>query len=56
MNLLNECTTNYKSINNEEYICNTCKNNIYKGNIPKLSIRNGCSFPEKPNELNLVHP
>ena len=53
MNLLNECKTNYKSINNEEYICNTCKNNIYKGNIPKLSIRNGCGFPEKPNELNL---
>ena len=53
INLLHECKTNYKSINNEEYICNTCKNHIYKGNIPKLSIKNGCGFPEKPNELNL---
>ena len=51
--MLHECKTNYKSINNEEYICNTCKNHIYKGNIPKLSIKNGCGFPEKPNELNL---
>ena len=53
INLLHECKTNYKSINNEEYICNTCRNHIYKGNIPKLSIKNGCGFPEKPNELNL---
>ena len=51
--MLHECKTNYKSINNEEYICNTCRNHIYKGNIPKLSIKNGCGFPEKPNELNL---
>ena len=53
INLLHESKTNYKSINNEEYICNTYRNHIYKGQIPKLSIKNGCGFPEKPNELNL---
>ena len=44
--LLNECRTNYKSINNKEYICFTCKKYIYKGKIPKLSIKNGCGFPK----------
>jgi len=55
MTLINECRTHYKSINNKEYICNTCKEYIYKGKIPKLSIKNGCGFPEKPNELNLFN-
>ena len=55
MNLLNECRTNYKSVNNKEYICHTCKKYIYKGKIPRLSIKNGCGFPKKPNELNLFN-
>ena len=54
-NLLNECRTNYKSIDNKEYICYTCKKYIYKGKIPKLSIKNGCGFPKKPNELDLFN-
>ena len=54
-NLLNECSTNYKSINNKEYICYMCQKYIYKGKIPKLSIKNGCSFPKKPNELDLFN-
>ena len=53
--LLNECRTNYKSINNKEYICFTCKKYIYKGKIPKLSIKNGCGFPKKPKELDLFN-
>ena len=32
-----------------------CKKYIYKGKIPKLSIKNGCSFPKKPNELDLFN-
>ena len=54
-NLLNQCKTNYKSVNNQEYICHTCKDYIYKGKIPKLSIKNGCGFPHKPDKLNLFN-
>ena len=53
--LLHECRTYYKSINNEEYICNTCRQYIYKGKIPRLSIKNGCNFPDKPQELDLFN-
>ena len=53
--MLNECRSNYKSINNKEYICFTCKKYIYKGKIPKLSIKNGCGFPKKPKELDLFN-
>ena len=51
--LLEKCNTHYKSINNIEYICNTCKKYIYKGKVPKLSIENGCGFHTKPDILNL---
>ena len=54
-NLVNECRTNYKSIDNKEYICYTCKKYIYKGKIPKLSIKNGCGFPKKPHKLDLFN-
>ena len=53
--MLNQCKTNYKSVNNQEHICHTCKDYIYKGKIPKLSIKNGCEFPHKPDELNLFN-
>ena len=53
--LFNNCKTNYKSIDNNEYICNTCKQYIYKNIIPKISIKNGCCFPNKPNELDLFN-
>ena len=51
--LLGECNTHYKAINNIEYICNTCKKYIYKNKVPKLSIKNGCGFNEKPEILDL---
>ena len=53
--ILEMCRTNYKSIDNEEYICNTCKKQIYKKNIPRISVKNGCIFPKKPEELNLFN-
>ena len=53
--ILDMCRTNYKSIDNKEYICNTCKNQIYKNNIPRISVKNGCIFPNKPEELNLFN-
>ena len=51
--LLEECNTHYKSIDNIEYICNTCKKYIYKNKVPKLSIKNGCGFNKKPDILDL---
>ena len=51
--LLKECLTGYISKNDTEYICIPCKTAIYKGNIPKLSIRNKCGFPAQLIELKL---
>ena len=55
INFLNQCKTNYISINNHEYICATCKEYITKGIVPKLSVKNGCGFPTKPIELDLFN-
>ena len=38
---LNECKTDYKSFNNNEYICTTFKEYITKGIVPRLSVKNG---------------
>ena len=51
--LLQECLTGYKSVDETVFICIPCKTAIYRGQIPKLSIRNKCGFPVKPPELNL---
>ena len=51
--LLKECLTGCISENDTEYICIPCETAIYKGNIPKLSIRNKCGFPAQPIELKL---
>ena len=51
--LLKKCRTGYISVDNREWMCNTCICNVTKGKIPKLSVINGMNFPEKPSELNL---
>ena len=51
--LLEKCLTQYKSINGEEWLCLSCKREIYDGLVPKLSKRNKVGFPEKPQQLNL---
>ena len=51
--LLIECLTGYKSLDDIEYICLLCKNAIYRGQVPRLSIRNKCGFPQQPPELLL---
>ena len=51
--LLNECLTGYKSLDDIEYICLPCKNAIYRGQVPRLSIRNKSGFPQQPPELLL---
>ena len=35
--LLETCLTNFKSVNNKEWICLSCKCEIYAGLVPKLS-------------------
>ena len=51
--LLEECLTHYKSIDEEEWLCLSCKREIYDGLVPKLSQMNKVGFPEKPQELDL---
>ena len=55
MDLLKECLSGYKSVNQIEYTCQPCKMAIYKGCVPKLSLKNKCGFPEQPVELQLHH-
>ena len=51
--LLEECLTQYKSIDEEEWLCISCKREIYDGHVPKLSQVNKVGFPEKRQELDL---
>ena len=53
--ILKLCRTNYKMIDDQEYIFNTCKKQIYKNNIPRISVKNVFSFSKKPKELNLFN-
>ena len=41
------------SFDGNVWLCNPCKQDIYKGNIPKLSTANKIGFPPKPDVLNL---
>ena len=51
--LPHDCLTGYKPVDSVEYICLTCKKSIYRGQVPKLSIKNKCGFPIQPPELIL---
>ena len=46
--------TDKKSVENKEWICRTCHNNLKNGKVPTCSKANGMSFPEKPAVLNLT--
>ena len=43
----------HMSIDGKLWICRTCKTDIYKGLIPKLSTANLVGFPEQPDVLKL---
>ena len=47
--------TGLKSVDNEEWLCNTCLASLRDNKIPRLSVKNGMSWPLKPDVLNL-HP
>ena len=51
--LMTQCITGHRSVGNQEWICNTCSNNLRQGKIPRLSVVNGMSFPEQLPELKL---
>ena len=51
--LLEKCLTQYKSIDEKEWLCLSCKQEIYDGLVPKLSQINKVGFPVKPSELEL---
>ena len=51
--LPHDCLTGYKSVDSVEYVCLTCKKSIYRGQVPRLSIKNKCGFPIQPPELIL---
>ena len=46
--------TGVKSVNNTEWICNTCHLNIKQGKLPQCSKANGMGFPDKPSVLDLT--
>ena len=45
--------THSLSVENSEWICNTCYSSIKEDRIPKLSVLNGMKWPCKPKELEL---
>ncbi|XP_070548510.1 uncharacterized protein [Ptychodera flava] len=48
-----KCLTGYISVNNIEWVCNTCYSSISVGKIPKLSKANNMNFPDIPPQLHL---
>ena len=54
--LMNKCSTAFKSFENKEWICISCKTSIQTHNkIPTMSIANKMGFPIKPPQLFLHH-
>ena len=51
--LLKECCTGYLSVDKREWLCHSCKHEIYQDKYPKLSKANKVCFPERPPELDL---
>jgi hypothetical protein len=44
---------NIKSVDNVEWLCNTCSNHLRKGKVPPCAIAKGMKFPEKPAFFDL---
>lgn len=47
----NKCLTRLKSVDDIEWVCNTCYNSIKACKVPALAVVNGMGFPPKPPEL-----
>ena len=48
------CTTGLRSVDDTEWICNTCHSNLKEGKLPQCSKANNMSFSEKPEVLDLT--
>lgn len=46
--------TNYYSVEQKEWLCETCLNAMKKGKIPKFWIQNGLKFPSVPPDLQVL--
>lgn len=46
-----KCLTGFISVDNIEWVCNTCYNNIKANKVPALAVVNGMGFPPKTQEL-----
>lgn len=44
---------NVKSVDNVEWICNTCRSHLQKRKIPPTAVANGMKFPTKPDFFDL---
>ena len=57
LRLINPEITKYlqsiKSVDDIEWICQTCNNHLKKGRVPPCAIANGMQFPEKPSFFDL---
>ena len=51
--ILKKCQVGWTSVNNIEWICNSCRISISKLKPPKLSTYNKLGFPPRPPELEL---
>lgn len=51
--LIEKYCTHYRSVEDIEWICQTCWDAARTGKTPKFWIHNGLKFPVRPNELNL---
>jgi hypothetical protein len=45
--------TGKTSVDNKQWLCNTCIDSLKSGKVPKLAVVNGMMFPPKPPELEL---
>ena len=59
LRLVNPVITKYlhcvRSVDDTEWICQTCNNHLKKGKVPPCAIANGMQFPEKPFSLILMN-
>ena len=49
--LVEKCRTNKISFDNNEYICNTCRNSLRKGQLPAMAEANFMKLDEIPQQL-----
>ena len=49
--LAEKCITGVKSVDDKEWLCNTCCNTLRQNRMPSLAKANNIGFPDLPEEL-----